>query len=73
MNRRKSSVAAFVQLGHTLAMDFGLAVWAVLGLVAVGAIVLVRRNSSGDHQGLGSVSPSWLAEHRSGQSGYRGR
>jgi hypothetical protein len=54
-------------------MDFSFAVWSVLVLVVVSAIVLVRRNNSGDHQGLGSVSPSWLAEHRSGQSDYLGR
>jgi hypothetical protein len=54
-------------------MDFGFAVWSVLGLVAVSAIFLVRRNNSGDHQELGSVSPAWLAEHRSGQSDYLGR
>jgi hypothetical protein len=67
-DRRKSAVAAFVPLGHTLTMDFSFVVWSVLVLVAVGAIFLVRRNNSGDHQELGSVSPSWLAEHRSGRS-----
>jgi hypothetical protein len=49
-------------------MSFGYAVFALLVVLAAGATFFLRRASadSSDDRDLGSVSTSWLAEHRSG-------
>jgi hypothetical protein len=48
-------------------MTFGYLALLVLAVCAVGAISLLRRASSYDKQDRGSVSSSWLAEHKSGR------
>jgi hypothetical protein len=49
-------------------MSFGYAVFALLGVCVAGGIFFMRRAGSEPHgdADLGSVSTSWLAEHRSG-------
>ena len=53
---------------YTSFMSFGYAVATILGFCAVAVIFFLWRAGSEPHgdADLGSVSTSWLAEHRSG-------
>jgi hypothetical protein len=48
-------------------MSFGYAVLVLLAVLAAGAILLRRRANSSNDPDLGSVSTSWLDEHKSGR------
>jgi len=44
------------------------AVWIVVGLAAVGAVIalIASRQRGGPHADLGTVSSQWISEHRLG-------
>ena len=50
-----------------------LALLAALGLAGTVAWFRGAQHQSDDHEDFGSVSSSWLAEHRSSQTDYRSR
>jgi hypothetical protein len=47
-------------------MSFEHALLAILAVLAVTGIFLMRRPASSGSRDMGSVSASWLAEHKSG-------
>lgn len=47
-------------------MSFGYLALILLTLLGVGGVFLMRRPASSDEPDMGSVSTSWLAEHKSG-------
>jgi hypothetical protein len=48
-------------------MSFGYAALVLIAVLAAGAIFLKRRAVSSNDPDLGSVSTSWLDEHKSGR------
>jgi hypothetical protein len=61
-------IAPFDRLGHTVSMYFILLALAVLGFGGIIWRWFLRRDTYVDRHEFGSVSTSWLAEHRTGRS-----
>jgi hypothetical protein len=65
-NKVKTGIACLTAKDYPPAMSLGYLALMILALLAVVGVFLMRRSTSSDEPDLGSVSTSWLAEHKSG-------